>query len=137
MRGSEIFVGAIIINPKGEYLLQKRDSKTRLFPNNWTLFGGRVEKNETTQEAIIRELKEEISIKKKQISSVRIFKVYLQKNGTKQVIFAIISKAKISELKLNEGEKMEFVSPTALFKRKFAFNIKDVLKDFVRLGTQT
>ena len=62
MQGFEIFVGAIIINTSGDFLLQKRDNNPIKFPRHWTLFGGNVEKDEASKKAILRELKEQISL---------------------------------------------------------------------------
>ncbi len=133
MNYSEIvFVGAIIKNLKGEFLLQKRDNNPALFPLCWTLFGGKVEKNETQQASILRELGEEIALNQDQINSITTFKSYFHEGNVKQVIYLIITNAKVIDLKLNEGERMEFVSPSRLFKRKFAFNIKTVLQDHIQ-----
>ena len=55
-------VGAIIYK-NGKYLLQKRDNDKKIFfPDFWGVFGGNVESFESSNKAIIRELKEEISV---------------------------------------------------------------------------
>ena len=52
-----------IIVVKNNYLLQLRDNKKNVyFPNFWGVFGGRVEKTETYQKALEREIKEETNL---------------------------------------------------------------------------
>lgn len=56
-------VGSILLNDKGEVLLQLRDDKPELrYPNHWTFFGGAVEDGESPDEAIARELMEELEL---------------------------------------------------------------------------
>ncbi len=56
-------VGAILITPKNEVLMQLRDDDVPIwFPGRWGLFGGAIDKGETPQKALIRELYEEINI---------------------------------------------------------------------------
>src|SRR5690554_6121717 len=54
-------VSAMLYNARGQVLLQLRDDKPGIpYPNHWTLFGGQVEKGETPDQAIRRELQEEL-----------------------------------------------------------------------------
>lgn len=53
-------VGAIIENEKKEIFCALRSSKMTL-PNYWEFPGGKIEKNETPQEALAREIKEEFN----------------------------------------------------------------------------
>ena len=55
-------IAAIILeNDKGEFLLALRDNKPGIpFPNHWDLIGGHVEEGETPEEALVREVKEEL-----------------------------------------------------------------------------
>jgi mutator protein MutT len=56
-------VGVVIYNRHGEILLQQRDDKPGLpYAGHWTFFGGAVEAGETPEEAIIRELQEELEL---------------------------------------------------------------------------
>lgn len=52
---------AIIINEKGEILLGKRSSHT-VYPLYWNLPGGIIENGESIEEAIKREVKEELGV---------------------------------------------------------------------------
>ena len=54
--------GALIINEHGQTLLLKRTSETKSNAGQWSKPGGTVEFGETVQEAIIREIKEELDV---------------------------------------------------------------------------
>lgn len=59
-------VSIILENMEGEVLLLLRDNKsTHVFPNHWTLIGGKVENDETPEIAAQRMLKEETGLKAK------------------------------------------------------------------------
>ncbi len=52
---------AVIVTADGRYLLQRRDAvPTIWFPDRWGLFGGAIEEGETPEEALLRELGEEL-----------------------------------------------------------------------------
>lgn len=51
-----------IINSKGEFLIQKRTSNKKTFPNMWSQTGGGVDEGETTFQAALRECNEELGI---------------------------------------------------------------------------
>lgn len=56
-------VAAILRLDDGRYLLQLRDSKPGIFfPGHWSLFGGAHEAGESDEEALLRELHEELGL---------------------------------------------------------------------------
>lgn len=57
---SRIAGGAIIENNK--ILLVKRSASKELFPNKWGFPAGKMEEGETPEEAVIREVKEEVGL---------------------------------------------------------------------------
>jgi len=56
-------VAIVLENPGGEILLLLRDDKPDIsYPNHWTLVGGKVEEDETPEQAAHRELHEETGL---------------------------------------------------------------------------
>ena len=113
-------VGAIIYF-KGKYLLQKRDNKKNIFfPDFWGVFGGSVDKNEIIRKAVLRELKEEITldmnIEKKILTS--FFKSYHFNSQRKRVYFECSFKTKKFKIKLNEGVSLKFFKINEIKKLK-------------------
>ena len=54
-------VGAVLVTDDGKYLMQLRDDRTDVdLGGHWGLFGGAVESGEEFEEALLRELKEEL-----------------------------------------------------------------------------
>jgi len=115
-------VKALIYNFKGQILLQKRDIKRDLpYPGYWNFFGGMVEKKENYKLALKRELKEELSLRVKNLSNEAFSWVWSNDwLPTINHFFPIY----ISDLndvnffKLNEGEKMSWFNIDDLYKIK-------------------
>ncbi|MFZ1301640.1 MAG: NUDIX domain-containing protein [Candidatus Microsaccharimonas sp.] len=124
-------VGAIIKNHHEEYLLQLRDDRAPTFKNKWTLFGGRVEDGEEPEEALLRELNEELAIPQDSIESLKEVQVNDDPNGTRQHIYEVLTGIAISQLVLGEGAEMKYVPRDQLFEREFAFNIEEVFKTYL------
>ena len=55
-------VSAVLYTVEGEYLMQLRDDKPGLpLRNHWAFFGGEVDPGEAPEDAVIREVKEELT----------------------------------------------------------------------------
>ncbi|MZP57034.1 MAG: NUDIX domain-containing protein, partial [Bacteroidales bacterium] len=104
-------IAAIILeNDNNELLLYLRDNKPGIpFPNCWDLFGGHVEEGETTEEALIREVKEELGIT---LGEFRFFKRYECLTGdaypNEKFIFAGRINIPIEDMTLFEGERPQY-----------------------------
>lgn len=65
---------AILWTNDGRVLLQQRDDRPDLrYPGFWTLFGGQVEDGETPEEAIRRELSEELELDDQPLALVEVY----------------------------------------------------------------
>ncbi len=98
------------INNEGQILLQDREG---FLPPPWGYFGGSVEKGETTIEAAIREIEEELGVKLKTGDLMEVGKFVARLEGGKEIVnFVYIWRInhKLDELKLNEGKAMKYVS---------------------------
>ena len=127
-------IAAIILeNDNGEFLLALRDNKPGIpFPNHWDLIGGHVEEGETPEEALVREVKEELDIDLKEYS---FFKIYECLNGdayenTKYIYTGKIN-IPIEEITLLEGERPQYFTREEIPDVKFANIMKSIVLDYI------
>ncbi len=117
----------IIVDDKKRVLLVKR-AHNQEEQNLWSLPGGTKEDNETLEECLVREIKEELG---SSIKKYDFFKSYMVKNNNKTVIanyyFGLIN----DSIKLN---KQEFSGYKWFFQKEIpgnlAYNQNNVLSDF-------
>ena len=127
-------IAAIILeNDNGEFLLALRDNKSSIpFPNHWDLIGGHVEKGETPEEALIREVKEELDI---DIKDYLFYKTFECLTGDEYENIKYIYTGKINlpiaEITLLEGERAQYFSKDEIPDLKFANIIKSVVMDYI------
>lgn len=68
------YVGALLITPNNEIIMQQRDDKPGIVnPGMITTFGGGVENGENINEAIKRELREELELV---VSDIQLFGIF-------------------------------------------------------------
>lgn len=103
-------VECIIVNSKGEFLLQKKTLDYKGWPGGpWCFFGGAIEKNEKPLEAIKRELKEELGINIKNLKFLKIRELNSPIHGKmKSYLFLGLFKKEINKIHLNEGAGFAF-----------------------------
>lgn len=128
-------IAAIILeNDQKEILLYLRDNKPNVpFPHHWDLFGGYIEEGETPEEALVREVKEELDY---DLEDFRFFKEYDCTSGDvhpnmKYVYIGRINK-QIENLSLQEGERLQFFSYDEIPNVKFANILKTIVMDYLR-----
>ena len=126
-------VGIIFRNSKGEILLQHRDEKVARYPNCWGFFGGKIEKGETPETALRREIEEELGIK---LESFQFFKKYDLKDiqGDLREYFYIASlNTVVEDLKKNlkEGKDLKYFSLEEIKELNTPDYEKPVFDDFL------
>lgn len=123
----------ILENNKGELLLYLRDNKPDIpFPHHWDLFGGHVESGETPEQALVREVKEELNLDLKEFE---FFRKYECLKGDafpniKHVFMGKINKP-IEELTLREGEKLRFFKKDEIPNIKLPSVLKKIILDYL------
>ena len=110
-------MGAIVVAPNGHLLCQLRDDIPGIIhPSCWTSFpGGSVESDETHNEAIRREMKEEFGVEIKNIEPLDTFTLEGEFAGS-YFIFVTQLASSMSQVQCNEGQKVEFFSPQEALK---------------------
>ncbi len=127
-------IAAIILeNDKREILLYLRDNKTGIpFPQHWDLIGGHVEEGETPDEALVREVKEELDI---ELKEYRFFKEYECLEGDAYPNIKYIYSGKINipieEITLLEGDRPQFFRYEEIPGVKFANMLKRIVIDYI------
>jgi 8-oxo-dGTP diphosphatase len=104
-----------LMNGENKFLMQLRDNKESIYGSNkWGVLGGGKNKNETSEECILREIKEELEIELKKPRLVDIVEDQNKNKLFRHYIFLDFIDKKASEFKLNEGERLEFYGPEDL-----------------------
>lgn len=81
-----IGAGIILLNRNNEVLLLLRDNKIDIpYPNMWDIPGGKVEEGESPEQALRREMMEEMSIKN--LGEIKLFKIFTSENLTDNIFW--------------------------------------------------
>lgn len=113
-------MGALLLLPGDKYLLQLRDPLPHIFhPGHWDTFGGGIDAGETPQQALVRELEEEIGLRTTadQLSYFTHFTYDFNFAGIGDIDrwYYTLSLASTDGLQLNEGSDMRaFTAEEAL-----------------------
>ncbi|MDO8513118.1 MAG: NUDIX domain-containing protein [bacterium] len=124
----------IFENDEGEILAYLRDDNPSIpFPHYWDLFGGHVEKGDSAEEALMREIKEELDI---DLTDFTFFRKYVCREGDVRPNIKYVYSAKINkqvgELDLKEGERLRFFKQNEIAKVKFANILKSIILDYLK-----
>ena len=132
-------VDAIILNDKGEILLEKRASGMSSFPGYWCLPGGWMEWGERVEDAVKREVMEEIGV---EVEVVKFVGKYFDTNTFpikkySRVALPHICKIISSAPKVNQIEEVEeikWVNPKDALAMDIAYDQKDMIRYVVDNG---
>jgi 8-oxo-dGTP diphosphatase len=126
----------LLFDREGRLLVYLRDNKPTIpFPNCWDFFGGHIEELETPEQALVREVKEEVGVA---LHTWRFFRRYECISGDvypniKHIFHAQIDRV-TTELKLFEGQRMMAIGCAQRFELRFANILAAILTDFVDSG---
>lgn len=105
------------------------------FPKHWDFFGGHVEKGETPEQALTREVKEELGIELPHWDFFRAYECTRDDAypNMKYIYRACIDKQP-EDLVLYEGQKLTSISVGERFRFQFANILGAILEDFIHAG---
>lgn len=130
-------VGVLLYNRQGEVLLQQRDDKPGLvYAGHWTFFGGAVEPDETPDDAILRELWEELELR----LPVRPWKTYIcpvrtipEQVTTSNTLYIGLLERDHTPTVLHEGQAMRWFDAASARQITLAFLQSPHLTEFFTL----
>jgi 8-oxo-dGTP diphosphatase len=99
--------GVLIFNDKGQVLLMKRSSGAKNEAGYWCKPGGTIEFGETAEEAMIREIKEELNLDIEIIDFVNFTNHLISKENQHWIALNFVAKIIGGELKNMEPHKHE------------------------------
>ena len=128
----------LIIIQDNKILLCKRTSDKHGYKDTWSIPGGGTELNESFEEALHREIKEELGCK---IIQFKYFKSYFMKLSEAHISRVVYFYGQIDgDINLN-SELSEFkwfdINNPEMLKLNLAFNQKEVLKDFIEFWKES
>jgi 8-oxo-dGTP diphosphatase len=128
----------LLFDRNNKLLIYLRDDKPDIsFPNHWDLFGGMIEEGEIPEQALVREVKEELGI---ELTGYHKFRDYesneIEKPNKKYVFYAKINFLP-EELILNEGQQLLSIDLNDRHQYKFANILSTIIDDFVTAWIKT
>ena len=122
-----------LFDRRGRLIIYLRDDKPDIpFPNHWDLIGGHVEQGETPEQALVREVKEEIGIDLEHFDSYCRFDCAIGDvyPNVKHLYWARLD-IDAESLVLYEGQRLIAIAAEERFAFKFANVLGSLLEDFI------
>jgi 8-oxo-dGTP diphosphatase len=126
----------LLFDRNSRLLVYLRDDNPAIpFPNHWDLFGGHLEADETPEQALVREVREELGV---ELKHWNFFRVYQCTRGDvypniKHIYWAQIDQSS-AQLTLNEGQRLMSIGLNELDRIKFANILREIVADFIEDG---
>lgn len=126
----------ILFDRDSRLLIYLRDNKPGIpFPNRWDFFGGHLEIGETPDQALVREVEEELGLA---LSTWEFFRTYVCTEGdaypnVKYIYWSRIDQV-ADELTLREGQMLKSIELGERSQFQFANILGGILEDFIASG---
>lgn len=131
---TKFWAGGFLYNPEiNSVLLHKRDTQTKINPNQWAFFGGLNEGNETPKQVFARELQEELTVEIPGEEIKPLCDYFNEELRTYRYVFFVESDLEKSKMSLREGEGFDWILLNKVFDYDLTEKTKRDLKTFMRL----
>jgi 8-oxo-dGTP diphosphatase len=123
----------IFVNDRQQVLLFLRDDKPALpYRNMWDVPGGHVEPDETPQECIIREMKEEMDL------DLKDFLLFCEKKFDDRIEYTFWKKQnlEINKISLLEGQCLKWFTQQEAASIKLAYGFNEIVEEFYRFRSK-
>ena len=117
----------LLINDQGRVLLLLRDDNPEIpYPGMWDVPGGHVEKGETPEQCIVREMKEEIGL------DLRVFQLFSVTEFDDRTEYTFWQKANLDldKVRLNEGQRLKWFTKDEASNIELAYGFNRIVEDF-------
>lgn len=120
----------LFTNSKHQVLLLLRDNISSIpYPNMWDIPGGLVEENETPEQTIVREMKEEIGM---DLTGFELYKI-TDFDDRIEHTFKKFCELDIDTIQLKEGQKLQWFSLDEIIELPVAYGFKPLLIHYLTL----
>jgi len=117
-------VAAVLFNDEGKMLIAQRSATKKYLPNAWHIPGGQIDEDETVEEALKREVKEEFDLEITQIiADTGVAHDYTGHGGLKSRTFFILAKSQGEIILNHENQAYKYIDKS---------EISDYLEPFVQ-----
>ena len=125
----------ILRDKEGRVLLQHRSSTAESLPNYWAFFGGGIEQNETPEEAVKREAREELGIELKGLTFFKRYEFQEEKGLYEKFVYTSPINQLHEEMRKQqkEGQNLGLFSLGELTNLKISDNDRIILHDLFEL----
>ena len=136
MAGMRQIAQVLLFDRYGRLLIYLRDNKPDIpFPDHWDFFGGHLESGKTPDQALVREVEEELGVT---LRKWKFFRTYVCTEGdaypnVKYIYWSRIDQA-VDDLTLREGQMLKSIEPEERSQFQFANILGRILEDFVAAG---
>jgi 8-oxo-dGTP diphosphatase len=117
----------IFVNENKQILLFLRDNIPDIpYPNMWDVPGGHVEKFESPEQCIVREMKEEMNL------ILDDFELFSEIEFEDRIEYTFWAEAKfdIDEIELNEGQQLNWFSKEEACQTNLAYGFNEIVENF-------
>ena len=121
----------LLVNAQGELAFQLRDDRPEVaYPNQWGLFGGWQLPNESSEQAIMREIKEELGV---QLDATKLRYLHGYRDGDVVAhVFYYPAPESLRQAQVFEGQRLEFLRLDELEQRTIVPRHKRILAWYER-----